>query len=216
MSKIPLPNLPNPDALTDAYERRLNTMLNEFLSKVRNELNKDEGWKDLISSVSGAKLPASSAPTVQAFGPSGNRQELAFAVNDYVWMQPFHVNHDVKVGGQAFVHVHWSTNGTQTRTVKWSFEIMRALGHQQAAFGAPSTITVTQAASGTAWKHMIAEVAVADVLTLTEPDELILVTLKRVTNGGTDVTDRVFGLTVDFHYESDRAATPQKAPDFYK
>jgi hypothetical protein len=62
---------------------------------------------------------------------------------------------------------------------------------------------------------MVAEVAVADALTLTEPDELILVTLKRITNGGTDNPDTVFGLMVDFHYESDRDTTPLKAPGFY-
>jgi hypothetical protein len=62
---------------------------------------------------------------------------------------------------------------------------------------------------------MISEVALADALTLVEPDELILVTLRRVTNGATENTDSVFGLTVDFHYEADRAATPNKAPDFY-
>jgi hypothetical protein len=53
------------------------------------------------------------------------------------------------------------------------------------------------------------------VLIITEPDELILVTLKRVTNGGTNNTDTVFGLMVDLHYESDRHVTRNKSPNFY-
>ena len=62
---------------------------------------------------------------------------------------------------------------------------------------------------------MVAEVADEDALTLLEPDELILVTVRRVTNGAVDNTDDVFGLTVDFHYESDRDSTPNKVPNFY-
>jgi hypothetical protein len=52
-------------------------------------------------------------------------------------------------------------------------------------------------------------------ITIAEPDELILVTLERVTNGGVENADTVFGLTVDFHYQVDRLATPNRAPNFY-
>jgi hypothetical protein len=62
---------------------------------------------------------------------------------------------------------------------------------------------------------MIAEVVADDALTLTLPDELILVTLKRVTNGGAENGNTVFAIAVDFHYEADRESTPNKAPDFY-
>ena len=173
------------------------------------------GWKDMLSPLSAAGVPTSNAPTMTAFGPSGKREELAFAVNDYCFPLPFHVNHDVKVNGDAYVHVHWTTNGTSTNTVKWEMEITRSLGHGQAAFGAPITVSVEQAASGTAWQHMVAEVSVSDKLVLTEPDELILVTLTRVTNGATDNSDTVFGLLCDLHYESDRDATLNKAPNFF-
>lgn len=175
----------------------------------------DVGWYDLISPVSSASVPPAAAPTAAAFGPSGSRLEFAFGVGDYVFVQPFHVNHDVKPGGLAYAHVHWSTNGTNVQPVKWELAIMRALGHNQANFGAPEIKTVTQTPHGTAWRHMIAEVGDVDALTLDEPDELIIVTLKRVTNGGTENTDSVFGLMVDFHYQVDRRATPNKAPNFY-
>ena len=152
---------------------------------------------------------------ILALSPSGVREEMAFDVNDYAFVGALHINHDIKINGDAYVHVHWSTDGTNTNTVKWEFEILRALGHQQAAFGAPVTISVEQAPTGTAWTHMIAEIAEGNKLTLTEPDELILITLRRVTNGGTDNTDTVYGLTVDMHYESNRDSTLNKAPDFY-
>ena len=180
------------------------------------DLRTGAGWKDLVSPIAAAPGGAA-APTLTNFQSAGTlqRQEYAFALNDYVFLAPFHVNHDVKPSGAAYLHCHWTTNGTQTNTVKWEFHVQRALGHNQANFGVPTMISVTQAAAGTAYRHMVAEVAIGNILTLTEPDELILVTLRRVTNGGTNITDTVFGLMVDMHYEADRDATPNKAPNFY-
>jgi hypothetical protein len=175
----------------------------------------ETGWKDLVMPLSLAGVATSNQPSLVAFGPSGLREEMQFDLNDYVFVGPMHVNHDAKVGGKAYVHVHWSTNGTNVQPVKWEFQISRALGHNQANFPAPTSVFVTQAAQGTAWRHMVAECDIADALTLAEPDELILVTLRRVTNGATDNTDGVFGLCVDFHYESDRHATLNKAPNFF-
>ena len=174
------------------------------------------GWKDLVSLVSNSPLGAV-APTLTNFGVAHTpqRQEYAFAVNDYVYMGPYHINHDIKVGGLAYIHMHWSTSGTSTAVVKWEFSIYRAKGHNQEAFGSPVVKTVQQAASGTAWKHMITEVGDADALTLTEPDELILITLRRVTNGGVDNADNVFGLMLDLHYQSNRDSSPNKVPPFY-
>ncbi len=174
------------------------------------------GWKDLIAPISAAPGGVA-APALTNFQTAGTlqRQEYAFAIGDYVFLAPFHVNHDIKPGGAAYLHAHWSTNGTNTATVVWEFHVQRALGHNQANFAPPTVISVTQAGAGTAYRHMVAEVAIANILTFTEPDELILVTLRRVTNGGTNNTDTVFGLCVDMHYESDRDATPNKAPNFY-
>lgn len=174
------------------------------------------GWKDLVGMI----LPIGSAnpPALTAFGPSGLRTEPAFDIGEYAHVSAFHVNHDVKVGGKAYVHVHWSTDGVDTNSVKWEFQISRALGHDQAFFGGAVSYFVeqqpNQVASG-AWRHYIAEVGDIDVLTLTEPDELLLVTIRRVTNGATDNTDTVFGVMVDFHYEADKSATLNKSPDFY-
>lgn len=173
------------------------------------------GWRDMLSAVSNAKVPAASAPTSENFGSAGTlqRKEYAFAVNDYIFLAPFHIQHDVKPNSTAYFHVHWATNGTSTNTVKWEIHYQRALGHDQANFGAPTSLSLTQAPAGTAYRHMIIEDATG--ITLYEPDELILATLKRVTNGGSENTDLVFGLMVDLHYQVDRFATKNKAPDFY-
>jgi hypothetical protein len=77
-------------------------------------------------------------------------------------------------------------------------------------------VYVEQAAVGTAWEHMIAEVGEDQVLYFTEPDELLMVTLRRVAATTDENTDTVFGLQVDFHYEAEFYGTPQKAPNFYE
>ena len=172
------------------------------------------GWKDLVSSLSIEGL-ANNPAVYKPFGPSGNRAELAFEVGQRAYCKPFHINHDILVGGRALVHVHWSTDGVDTAPVRWEFEISRALGHQQAYFSGESLLYVEQAGWPGAWRHMIAEVDIADALTLTEPDELILVTLRRVSNGGVENANNVYATIVDLHYEADRDSTPNRMPDFY-
>ena len=172
---------------------------------------------DLLASVAGAPVPPANAPTFEDFGPAHTPQRLerAFAVGDYVFIEPFHVNHDIKPGGRAWAHVHWSSNGVNTGLVRWELTIMRALGHNQANFVAPSVVLLEQAAAGTAWRHMIVEAPDLDPLIFSEPDELLLITLRRVAPSAGSNADNIFAVQVDFHYEMDRRGTPGKAPDFY-
>jgi hypothetical protein len=174
------------------------------------------GWKDMLAPLSAAGVPPSSAPTMTNFVVGTiSRREYAFSVGDLLYVQPFHVNHDISPGSKAYIHIHWTTNGTNTQPVRWEFEIARALGHNQASFTQVTTVQVTQDASGVPYRHMIAEVSDEDALTLVEPDELILVTVRRVTNGGTNNTDTVFGLMCDLHYQATRHSTLNKSPDFF-
>ena len=174
------------------------------------------GWNDLTSFLSVAKSPSSNFPTERLFGVSGLREELAFDVDDYVYVQPFHVQHDIDPGAEAYIHVHWSTDGTDTQPVKWEFNVMRALGHDQANFIELPTFSLVGTPPGTPWRHNITEVTnPADVIVLTEPDELLLITLRRVPNGATENEDSIFGLQVDLHYQTSRTNTPNRAPNFY-
>lgn len=174
------------------------------------------GWKDMTSLF--IMHGSDSQPLLHSFGPSGLRKEQAFLLNDYAYTFPFHLNHDVKVGGKMYLHMHWSTDGVDTNSVKWEFQISRALGHDQEFFGASTSYFVEEQPNQTsigAWRHYITEVSDIDALTIVEPDEIILVTVRRVTNGATDNTDKIFGLSCDFHYEADKSATLNKAPNFY-
>ena len=173
------------------------------------------GWKDNVMPLTSDGVPKGETPKIESFGSSGLREEMVFDVADYVFVDPLHVNHDIKINGDCYLHVHWSTNGTDINTVKWEFQVLRAL-RDTGQFSTLNSYTVEQAGAGAAWNHNVAEVLDADKLTLTEPDELILVTLRRLTNGtGTENNDKIFGLTVDMHYESDRDSTLNKASNFY-
>jgi hypothetical protein len=169
------------------------------------------GWQDLEMQITGAATGAGT-PTSTAFGPSGNIQQIAFGINDSVYLAG-HVPHDIKPGSKMYFHVHWSTNGVDVSSVKWQINWTGAAGHNQANFPADITLTLEEAAHGTAWRHMITEDVVGtDAL---EIDSLFFIELKRISNGGTDNADNVFGLFVDLHYESVQHATPNRSPDFY-
>ncbi len=178
----------------------------------------DAGWKDLISPLVVEGVPSENLPIFAPFGSSGLRRELKFEVGDYAFVKAFHINHDMKIGGKFYPHIHWSTDGTDTNSVKWEFQVSRAKGHDQAYFSAETSYFVEQlpnSITSGAWRHYVAEISDEDALDLDEPDEMVLIVVRRVSNDATDNADSVFGITVDLHYEADRDSTPNKSPNFY-
>lgn len=172
-------------------------------------------WDDNLTSLFTSR-PGATSPTLTAFGPTGTNQQWAFGVNDFVYTAGFHITHDIKIGSKMYPHVHWTTDGIDTNTVKWELSFTYAKGHQQEAFPADTVIEIEQAGSGTAWYHMISEVTDAQAFDAPEVDSLVIMRVRRITNGGTDNTDDVFGMFVDLHYQKDRFGTKNKAPDFYR
>jgi hypothetical protein len=173
------------------------------------------GWRDITSEVRTRGVGATD-PSWTQIGSSAF-SAYAFAVNDVSW-HSFHVPHDIVPDSEVFFHIHWITDGTSTNTVKWQFEYCYAKGFDQAAFdvASPATATAEEAASGTAYQHMVTETSGQAITGLTEPDGIIQVKVTRLTNGGSENADTVFMLTSDIHYQSTSAATYGKAPDFYK
>jgi hypothetical protein len=128
----------------------------------------------------------------------------------------FHIPHDIVPGADIHLHVHWLPSGTDVNTVKWEFSYTFAKGFDQEAFdSAGSTISCEEAGPGVAYQHMVTETAAITISELTEPDGILHVRVKRVTNGGTDNADTIFMLTSDVHYQSTNIATIGKAPSFY-
>ena len=143
----------------------------------------------------------------------------------------YHIQHDYKPGSDLYLHVHWSqivvdTGGTAGAPgqAKWYFDVSYAKGHQQAAFSAPITTSVTQTASSTQYMHNIAEVQLSASSPSAsqldsdniEVDGVIIVRLYRDPSDVADTLDqRPFVHYVDMHYQTDRISTKNKAPDFY-
>jgi len=171
------------------------------------------GWRDLKLATIGAAAGAGT-PSLANFGATGGGaiKQMSFGIGDSIYLSG-HIEHDYLIGSTVFPHVHWSTNGTNVNTVKWQITCIIAKSHDQDNFGNDVIITVEEAAAGTAWRHMLTEDTVGfDAL---EPDALWLIELKRISNGGTDNTDVVFGLYADFHYQTMQYSSPNRTPNFY-
>jgi hypothetical protein len=127
----------------------------------------------------------------------------------------FHIPHGYYQGSSFYIHAHWSTTGTNNGVARFGFEYTVAKGHNQSVFGATTTVYVEQAASGTAYKHMIAETAAITSAEM-EVDALILVRIFRDAAHANDtLSDALFMFTSDVHLQVDRVSTINKAPNFY-
>lgn len=173
----------------------------------------DFGWRDITGEIVTRGVGATD-PTWTQIG-SSVFYAYAFAVNDVCWIN-YHVPHDIVPNGLIHFHSHWITNGTNANPVKWQFQYTYAKGFNQAAFSTtPTTITAEEAASGTAYQHMVTESTGQQIAGLTEPDGIIQCKITRLTNGATENTDNVYLLMADLHYQSTNQGTYDKSPNFY-
>lgn len=174
-------------------------------------------WDDEIQSINAAKVAGANVPTWAVLIDGIYAYRFSATAMNEVWVS-FHVTHRWEPGTNLYPHIHWTTAGTNNGVVRWGIEYTYAKGHNQAAFPATNTIYVEQAASGTAYKHMITEVS--DVQAFgsdAEVDSLILCRIFRDGAHDNDTcTDPAFGLFVDMHFQVGYWATANKAPNFYK
>jgi len=178
------------------------------------------GWHDMLGPIE-VKGVGPTDPTWEVF--QGNISCYRFDVNDVVWIS-YHLLHDYVPGSDIYLHTHWAHNSATVTTgsVTFDFEVTYAKGHNQAAFSAPKTVSVTQTASTTQYQHMIAETAISIAggdatrldSNLFEPDGLILVRVKLAANT-MDGGAKPFVFLADAHYQSTGVPTKNKAPNFY-
>jgi hypothetical protein len=171
-------------------------------------------WRDLITPL---RTPTSgpSIPVLTAVG-SGVIRHPVWAINDQLWTD-WHIQHDYALGTDVLMHMHWYTSGTSVAVVRWEFTFYHAKGNNQANFdfgGAGVVVTSQEAAHGTAYRHMITE---AGPITITglEPDSMLCTRIRRVTNGGVDNADTVFGFQADLHYQATSIGTKNRFAPFY-
>ena len=159
----------------------------------------------------------SSAPTFKvfrgsiyayAFQGAGAAQEAFFAI---------HLLHDLKAGTDLTFHCHWACNSAvPAGNVKWMIDYTIARGYGVEAFGAPVTLSSTQAV-GAQYVHKITP---DDNMTVTnsvavEPDSMILGRVYRDPADAADTsTDDAFLLGIDMHYQLGQVATQERNRPF--
>lgn len=183
------------------------------------------GWKDMIMPFYSASAgPALSTPgwvkvRDDGAGSTGVYQRGFDDTVEEELFATFHVDHDYKVGTAWYPHVHWMPLSTGVGVVRWGIEWTYAVRDDvtPAVFGVTQFTYLEQAGCGTANTHQVIEVADPGItLANCEPDTLIMC---RIFRDATHVNDTyvgdAIGLFLDAHYQIDRNATLNKAPDFY-
>lgn len=170
------------------------------------------GWDDMIGSLAAGNTSNTNDPTWAAFQGGVYAWRFSATALNEVWIS-FHVNHEYSPGTVIYPHIHWSTAGTDTGTVRWGIEYTVAKGYDRDTFPAPTTIYLEQAAVGTAYRHMIVEASLADAIPTThlETDSIIMMRVFRDGAHANDTcTDPAFGLFCDLHFQKQAFSTPNK------
>lgn len=182
------------------------------------------GWRDLLGQPTQQNTGASK-PTFATYRNTLKQYQFAATKEEYY---EYHIPHDYVLGTDVHLHVHWSHTSTIVTggTITLGYEVSYAKGHNQAAFPASVSGTITGDASTTQYQHIISETQISasspsgsqlDTDDL-EPDGVIIarleVTANNITSGGA-VPDP-FIHYVDVHYRSTNIATKEKDPDFYR
>jgi len=166
-------------------------------------------WDDLRVPGLRAKTNAS-APDLGAFGPSGNLLTYRFdgaATTEQVYFT-LQMPHSWKQGSTLYPHIHWAPTDTNSGNVKWQLEYSWA--NIEGTFGAPTTISVTDGADGTAWKHQIAAFSALSAAGKTISSMMVCRLFRNPTDGSdTYAYDAAF-LEFDIHYQIDTIGSRQE------
>ena len=183
------------------------------------DLKTKDGWADIVSEFYTRSGPAS--PGVSSF--RGGIYLLEFSDTDTLEaFSNFHIPHAYKPGTMIYPHVHFSVTGNNSGTVRWGVEWTFARRHDSTGlrvFPEPSTIYIDFAVpANSAYTHFVAEAAQGAGIPGTdiEVDGMIMTRVFREPTHANDTfVGSVWAITADLHIEVDRAATPNRAPNFY-
>lgn len=182
-----------------------------------DEASPDYGWRDITADIVVRNIVATS-PTFAAW--KGGIRQYQFSSNDEVF-HVFHMPHDWVPGTDIYIHAHWSNSASTTGNAVWGFEVTWAKGFDQVAFGTNITTTATQAASATAYQHMVDEVqltASTPTASQIDTDDLEvdgLFIVRTYLDATHTLSNNPFLHTVDLHYQTTDFGTKDKAPPFY-
>lgn len=153
--------------------------------------------------------------SIYGFATSGGVSEMYYT---------FHTNHDLKVGADMFIHLHFGVNiATETGTVK--FLINSVVAGIDGVFSASKTHDAILKTFTTSdqYRHFVVEVPFATSAgsstthqsSTVDIDSIILARVRRDTGDSEDTAgNRVFLFQADLHYQSVRDGTRLKSPPF--
>lgn len=184
------------------------------------DLKTKDGWADLVAPME-IQEGAPDAPTLTEWVEGFFLPEFNHT-NDLCVLGKFHVNHSYKPGTEMLPHLHFGATDTSGGVVRLGFRYKLARRHDstgQLIFTAATEIALDfTIPAGNSQKNFVAEVPEGQGIPATnlEPDVMILMqTFRRATHGNDTFPGSIWAMTHDLHHQVDRAATPNRAPDFY-
>jgi len=171
----------------------------------------DTYYKDIFVGLSGARVPASNAPTWTAY--STNLNSYTFDINDYLDCTSSEINHDYKPGGDIELHLHIIQNGTDVdnRTVK--FTIYYSIGNMGSVMSAESSFTgeITILSTDADRTHHYVNIGDLTTTGIIE-GATIKMRVKRVASTGTEPSADPFVEMIGIHYEINKPGTDNESP----
>lgn len=166
-------------------------------------------WEDLRVPGTTVKLGAT-APDFAAFLGSGNLLTYLFdgaATAEQVYFT-IQMPHGWKAGSDIYPHIHWTPTDANAGNVKWQLEYSWA--NIDATFAAPTTISIVDAADGTAWKHQKAQFAAIVGSGKTLSSMLVCRLFRDPADAADTYAHDAAFLQFDVHYEIDTLGSRQE------
>ena len=174
-----------------------------------------DGWRDNIGSID--TRSGGNAPQRNLFRDGLYLYEFSADDMNEVFSN-FHIDHDYKLGTMLYPHLHFATTSNAGGVLRLGFEYSFAQGHGLGTFPATTTIYLNfTVPANSAFVHFVAEAPEGQGIpgTNVDTDGVILM---RIFRDAAHVDDTfpatIFGILSDLHYEADRYATINRAPNF--
>lgn len=177
-----------------------------------------DGWMDIVSELF-ARDASNCAEGDEYDGVGVWRYDADVTRRMFV---NFHMPHTWKPGTMLYPHLHFTVTSSAGGVVRLGFRYKFGRRHDstgQVTFTAANTLylnfTIPANSQDT---HFVAEMPEGFGIPATglEVDAMILMTVFRYGDHEDDTFPAgIYAITADLHIETDRHATPQRAPDFY-
>lgn len=174
-----------------------------------------DGWRDNISSID--TRGGGTAPQINLYRDGIYLYEFSADSMNEVFSN-FHIDHDYKLGTMLYPHLHFVTTSNAAGVVRLGFEYTFAQGHGLGSFPASTTLMLDfTVPANSAHVHFVAEMPEGQGIpgTGVDTDGVVLMRIFRDAAHSNDTfTGTIFGIIVDLHYQVDRYATKNRAPNF--